>query len=152
MKPAANDLPLATLRRHWGYDSFRPLQREIVDSVLDGRDTLGLMPTGGGKSVTFQVPGMILGGVTIVVTPLISLMKDQVDNLRRRRIKAVCLHSGMTSRELCVDLLHKTGVVTVPGSGFGQCGEGYIRMAYAASDENIRKGFERIGDYIERMS
>ena len=98
MKPAANDLPLATLRRHWGYDSFRPLQREIVDSVLDGRDTLGLMPTGGGKSVTFQVPGMILGGVTIVVTPLISLMKDQVDNLRRRRIKAVCLHSGMTSR------------------------------------------------------
>ena len=70
MKPAANDLPLATLRRHWGYDSFRPLQREIVDSVLDGRDTLGLMPTGGGKSVTFQVPGMILGGVTIVVTPL----------------------------------------------------------------------------------
>ena len=99
MKPAANDLPLATLRRHWGYDSFRPLQREIVDSVLDGRDTLGLMPTGGGKSVTFQVPGMILGGVTIVVTPLISLMKDQVDNLRRRRIKAACLHSGMTSRE-----------------------------------------------------
>ncbi len=70
-----------------------------MDSVLDGRDTLGLMPTGGGKSVTFQVPGMILGGVTIVVTPLISLMKDQVDNLRRRRIKAVCLHSGMTSRE-----------------------------------------------------
>ena len=66
--------------------------------------------------------------------------------------KELCQTAGMTSRELCVDLLHKTGVVTVPGSGFGQCGEGYIRMAYAASDENIRKGFERIGDYIERMS
>ncbi len=99
MKPATTDLPLAVLRHHWGYDSFRPLQREIVDSVLDGRDTLGLMPTGGGKSITFQVPGLILGGVTIVVTPLISLMKDQVDNLRRHRIKAVCLHSGMTLRE-----------------------------------------------------
>lgn len=91
--------PLAVLKRHWGYDGFRPLQREIVDSVLAGRDTLGLMPTGGGKSITFQVPALILEGVTIVVTPLISLMKDQVDNLRRRRIKAVFIHSGMTQRE-----------------------------------------------------
>jgi len=91
--------PLAVLKRHWGYDSFRPLQREIVDSVLAGHDTLGLMPTGGGKSITFQVPAMIFDGVTIVVTPLISLMKDQVDNLRRRRIKAVFIHSGMTMRE-----------------------------------------------------
>lgn len=88
-----------TLRRYWGYDSFRPLQNEIVESALAGHDTLGLMPTGGGKSITFQVPGMMLPGITIVVTPLISLMKDQVDNLRRRHIKAVSLHSGMTRPE-----------------------------------------------------
>lgn len=93
---------LATLKKHWGYDGFRPLQREIVESVLSHRDTLGLMPTGGGKSITFQVPGMMLPGVTVVVTPLISLMKDQVDNLKRRRIKAVFLHSGMTRREMNV--------------------------------------------------
>lgn len=87
------------LKKHWGYESFRPLQEDIIMSVLSGRDTLGLMPTGGGKSITFQVPAMALPGLTVVVTPLISLMKDQVDNLRRRRVKAVYLHSGMTVRE-----------------------------------------------------
>ncbi len=87
------------LKRHWGYDSFRPLQEDIIMSSLSGHDTLGLMPTGGGKSITFQVPALALPGLTIVVTPLISLMKDQVDNLRRRRVKAVYLHSGMTVRE-----------------------------------------------------
>lgn len=90
---------LATLKKYWGYDSFRPLQREIVESVLNGRDTLGLMPTGGGKSITFQVPGMMLDGLTLVITPLISLMKDQVDNLKRHNIRAVFLHSGMTRHE-----------------------------------------------------
>lgn len=91
--------PSEVLKKYWGYDGFRPLQREIVDAVLAGRDTLGLMPTGGGKSITFQVPGMMLPGLTVVVTPLISLMKDQVDNLKRRHIRAVFLHSGMTMRE-----------------------------------------------------
>lgn len=91
--------PQEILGKYWGYSSFRPLQEEIIASVLSGRDTLGLMPTGGGKSLTFQVPGMMLEGLTIVVTPLISLMKDQVDNLKRRRIKAVCYHSGMRMRE-----------------------------------------------------
>lgn len=95
---------LETLRRYWGYDSFRPLQSEIVTSALSGYDTLGLMPTGGGKSITFQVPGLMMEGVTIVVTPLISLMKDQVDNLKRRRIKAVTFHSGMTRHEHTVAL------------------------------------------------
>ncbi len=90
---------VGTLKRHWGYDGFRPLQKEIVDSVLEGRDTLGLMPTGGGKSITFQVPGMMMEGGTLVVTPLISLMKDQVDNLQHRHIKAVALHSGMSRPE-----------------------------------------------------
>lgn len=93
---------LETLKKYWGYDSFRPLQSDIVGSILDGRDTLGLMPTGGGKSITFQVPGMMLPGVTVVITPLISLMKDQVDNLKRRRIKAVFMHAGMTQHERTV--------------------------------------------------
>ncbi|MDE6109273.1 MAG: RecQ family ATP-dependent DNA helicase [Muribaculaceae bacterium] len=92
-------MPLSTLARYWGYDSFRPQQREIVESVLAGHDTIGLLPTGGGKSITFQVPALMLPGVTIVVTPLISLMKDQVDNLAARGITAACLHSGLTRRE-----------------------------------------------------
>lgn len=90
---------LDILKNYWGYDSFRPLQSDIIESVLAGHDTIGLMPTGGGKSITFQVPAMILPGLTIVVTPLISLMKDQVDNLRQRGIKATYLHSGLTLRE-----------------------------------------------------
>lgn len=90
---------LNTLKRYWGYDSFRPLQDAIVQSVLDGHDTLALLPTGGGKSITFQVPGMMLPGLTIVVTPLISLMKDQVDNLRTRGISATYLHSGLSRGE-----------------------------------------------------
>ncbi len=88
------------LKKYWGYDNFRPLQRDIIESVMSGYDTLGLMPTGGGKSITFQVPGMAFeSGLTVVVTPLISLMKDQVDNLKRRGITAVMLNSGMTMRE-----------------------------------------------------
>ncbi len=87
------------LRKYWGYDSFRECQAEIIDSVLEGHDTIGLLPTGGGKSVTFQIPALMLDGITIVVTPLISLMKDQVDNLRARGIGAACIHSGMTRAE-----------------------------------------------------
>lgn len=87
------------LKRHWGYDSFRPLQEELIRSVLDGHDTLGLMPTGGGKSIVFQVAGLALGGLTVVVSPLISLMKDQVDNLRRHNVQAVYFHSAMTPVE-----------------------------------------------------
>ena len=87
------------LKRYWGYDSFRPRQEEIIMSVLDGRDTLGLLPTGGGEALTFQVPAMVFEGITVVVTPLISLMKDQVDNLRAAGIRAVCLHSGLSRAE-----------------------------------------------------
>ncbi len=90
---------LSVLKRYWGYDSFRPAQMEIIGSVLAGKDTIGLLPTGGGKSITFQVPTMLGDGLTLVVTPLISLMKDQVDNLRSRDICAVYLHSGLTRRE-----------------------------------------------------
>jgi len=90
---------LSILKEHWGYDSFRPQQQEIIESVLDGHDTLALMPTGGGKSICFQVPALASPGVAVVITPLISLMKDQVDNLRRHGIKAVFFHSSMTQRE-----------------------------------------------------
>ena len=76
--PDSGLAPEEVLRRHWGYPSFRPMQGEIVRSVLAGHDTVGLLPTGGGKSITFQVPALMLPGLTIVVTPLISLMKDQV--------------------------------------------------------------------------
>lgn len=87
------------LSRYWGYNSFRYLQEDIIQSILEGNDTLGLMPTGGGKSITFQVPTMALEGLSLVVTPIISLMKDQVDNLLKRNIKAAYLHSGLTSTE-----------------------------------------------------
>lgn len=90
---------LSVLKKYWGYDSFRPLQQEIISSVLQGHDTLGLLPTGGGKSITFQVPALMLPGLTVVVTPLISLMKDQVDNLRERGVKAVYFHAGMPPSE-----------------------------------------------------
>lgn len=87
------------LKKYWGYESFRYLQEEIINSVLEGNDTLGLMPTGGGKSITFQVPTMAIEGMTLVVTPIISLMKDQVDNLLKRNIKATYLHSGLSYTE-----------------------------------------------------
>jgi ATP-dependent DNA helicase RecQ len=92
------------LKKYWGYPGFRPLQEEIILSVLQNRDTLALMPTGGGKSLTFQVPALTREGVCIVVTPLISLMKDQVENLARKEIKAVSIHSGMTRDEIDVAL------------------------------------------------
>ena len=89
-----------TLKEYWGYDSFRPKQEEIVSAALEGRDVLAILPTGGGKSVCFQVPGMMKEGITIVVTPLIALMKDQVQNLTARGIRALCINAGMGRREV----------------------------------------------------
>lgn len=88
------------LKKYWGYDSFRPLQEEIITSVANGYDTLALMPTGGGKSITFQVPAMAKPGICLVITPLIALMKDQVENLRARGIKAYAIYTGMTQHEV----------------------------------------------------
>ena len=115
------------LNRHWGYSSFRPMQEEIIASVLSGHDTLGLLPTGGGKSITFQVPALALDGLTIVVTPLISLMKAQVDNLRAVGIKAVCLHSGLTRAE------HRLGI--------DRCRLGKAKLLYISPEKLQSKTF-----------
>lgn len=88
------------LRQYWGYDDFRPFQFEIIESVLSGHDTLALLPTGGGKSLTFQVPALMMEGLTLVVSPLIALMNDQVAQLKKRGVKADCLHSGLHRREI----------------------------------------------------
>lgn len=98
--PSQHQPILDILNKYWGYDTFRPLQQDIIESVLEGRDTLGLMPTGGGKSITFQVPTMAIDGMALVVTPIISLMKDQVDHLLERNIKATYLYAGLTRAEV----------------------------------------------------
>jgi ATP-dependent DNA helicase RecQ len=92
------------LLKYWKHDSFRPLQKEIIDSVLDGQDTFALLPTGGGKSICFQVPAMMQDGICLVISPLIALMKDQVANLQKREIKAIALTGGIHTEEI-IDLL-----------------------------------------------
>ncbi|WP_373749373.1 RecQ family ATP-dependent DNA helicase [Bacteroides heparinolyticus] len=96
--------PRFLLRQYWGYTSFRGIQEDIINSILAGKDTLGLMPTGGGKSITFQVPALAQEGLCLVITPLIALMKDQVQNLKKRGIKALAIYSGMSRQEIIVAL------------------------------------------------
>ncbi|MEI6752728.1 MAG: ATP-dependent DNA helicase RecQ [Paludibacter sp.] len=95
---------LQILKQYWGYDEFRPLQGDIIRSIAAGKDTLGLMPTGGGKSLTFQVPTMAMEGLCVVVTPLIALMKDQVENLKKRDIAAAAIFSGMSHNDILMTL------------------------------------------------
>lgn len=116
------------LKKYWGYSDFRPLQREVIESVICGHDTVALLPTGGGKSLTYQVPAMAMDGVCIVITPLIALMKDQVDALRRRGVSAVAIHSAMSAREIDIAL--------------DNCVYGGVKMLYIAP--------ERIGTSIFR--
>ncbi|MBR5436246.1 MAG: RecQ family ATP-dependent DNA helicase [Muribaculaceae bacterium] len=115
------------LAEYWGYDSFRPMQEEIILSVLDGNDTLGILPTGGGKSVTFQIPALVMPDLTVVVTPLISLMKDQVDNLRAIGIKATYIHSGLTRSE------HRLA--------FDRCRLGKVKLLYVSPEKLQSKAF-----------
>ncbi|MEN9000828.1 MAG: RecQ family ATP-dependent DNA helicase, partial [Flavobacteriales bacterium] len=92
------------LKQYWGYDTFRDSQEAIIDSVLSKKNSLALLPTGGGKSICYQVPGMVNEGICIVVSPLIALMKDQVQNLKKRGIKAIAIFSGMNKREIDIAL------------------------------------------------
>lgn len=131
------------LKQYWGYDNFRGIQREIVDSIASGRDTLGLMPTGGGKSVTFQVPALAMDGVCIVVTPLIALMKDQVDHLRQRGIMAAAVYSGMSRNEIVTTLenciLGRTKLLYVSperiGSDLFRIKLGHMKVSFFTVDE-----------------
>ncbi|MCD8395174.1 MAG: RecQ family ATP-dependent DNA helicase [Bacteroidales bacterium] len=118
---------LGLLEKHWGYTSFRPAQEEIISSFVAGNDTLGLLPTGGGKSITFQIPALLSEGLTVVVTPLISLMKDQVDNLRERGVMATCLYSGLTRAEVKL--------------GIDRCRLGKVKMLYVSPERLQSKSF-----------
>ena len=119
--------PEQVLKKYWGYDSFRPCQREIIADVLAGRDVLGLMPTGGGKSITFQVPAMILPGLTIVVTPLVSLMKDQVDNLMAHGIRAAYISAALRRSQVRL--------------AYDRCAMGKARILYVSPERLCVESF-----------
>ena len=131
------------LKQYWGYDSFRGIQRDIIESILSGRDTLGLMPTGGGKSITFQVPALALEGVCVVVTPLIALMKDQVNHLSRLGIRAAAIYSGMQHDDVLRTLenciLGSTKLLYVSperlGSALFQTKLRHMRVSFITVDE-----------------
>jgi ATP-dependent DNA helicase RecQ len=97
------------LKKYWGFDEFRPLQKEIIESVLNGNDTLAILPTGGGKSICFQVPALATTGICLVISPLIALMKDQVENLKRKGIPALMIHSGMSRKDVIRILKNASG-------------------------------------------
>ena len=126
MKPAPDRI-YDTLKRYWGFTEFRPVQLEIIRSVLEGRDTLALMPTGGGKSLTYQVPTLAREGLCIVVTPLIALMKDQVDRLWARAVPAVAIHSGLSPRQIDIAL--------------DNCAYGDVKFLYVAPERLATEAF-----------
>ena len=127
--------PLEVLKEYWGYDSFRPKQEEIVNAALEDRDVLAILPTGGGKSVCFQVPAMLREGIAIVVTPLIALMKDQVQNLTDRGIKALCVNAGMGPREV---------ELTLNNAAFGD-----FKFLYVSPE---RLGTRLFQSYLQQMN
>ena len=127
--------PLEVLKEYWGYDSFRPKQQEIVNAALEDRDVLAILPTGGGKSVCFQVPAMLREGIAIVVTPLIALMKDQVQNLTDRGVKALCVNAGMGPREV---------ELTLNNAAFGD-----FKFLYVSPE---RLGTNLFQSYLQQMN
>lgn len=127
--------PIDILKEYWGYDSFRPRQEEIVNVALEGKDVLAILPTGGGKSVCFQVPAMIREGIALVVTPLIALMKDQVQNLNERGIKALCVNAGMGRREV---------ELTLNNAAYGD-----FKFLYVSPE---RLGTRLFRDYVREMN
>jgi ATP-dependent DNA helicase RecQ len=129
-----SDSPTQILQKYWGYSRFRALQEDIIQSVLDGNDTLALLPTGGGKSICFQVPALIREGVCIVVSPLIALMKDQVENLRKRNIRATAIYSGMSRDEVSIAL--------------DNCLYGDYKFLYLSPERLLS---ETVCDYISKM-
>lgn len=128
--PQTEDKYIKILHDNWGYDGFRGIQREIIDSICSGRDTLGLMPTGGGKSITFQIPALAMSGVCLVITPLIALMKDQVMNLRRRGIKAAAIYGSM---------MHADIIQTLENAIFGGVKILYVSPERLSSELFIKK-------------
>jgi len=122
--------PHSILKTYWGYDSFRPLQEDIINSVLEGRDTLALLPTGGGKSICFQVPALCKGGLCLVVTPLIALMTDQVENLKRHGVVAVEMHAGMHPREIEM--------------AFEKCADGRAKFLYLSPERLETRKFREM--------
>ena len=131
------------LKKYWGYDDFRGIQRDIIESIGSGHDTLGLMPTGGGKSITFQVPALAQEGVCIVITPLIALMKDQVHHLRQLGIRAAAIYSGMTHEQVLLTLenciLGSTKILYVSperlGSSLFQTKLRHMQVSFITVDE-----------------
>ena len=126
---------LEVLKHYWNYDTFRPLQDAIIDNVLQGEDTFVLMPTGGGKSLCFQVPALILDGITLVISPLISLIKDQVGRLKKMHIQAEGLYSGMHAKNI-----HRI---------LGNCTSGKIKMLYLSPE---RLSSPLFLEYLDRLN
>nr|MBP7512865.1 RecQ family ATP-dependent DNA helicase [Bacteroidia bacterium] len=123
------------LKKYWGHSQFRPLQEDIINSVLEGNDTLALLPTGGGKSICFQVPAMVFPGMCLVVSPLIALMKDQVENLNKIGIQAQAIYSGLHFNEIQLIL--------------NNCVHGGVKFLYVSPE---RLGSDRIKDQLQQMN
>ncbi len=123
------------LKKYWGYENFRPGQKDIVESIVSGKDTLALLPTGGRKSICFQVPALMLNGLTLVVSPLIALMKDQVDTLKKKDISAAFLNSGQSREEV--------------NSILENALQGYYKLLYVSPERLITNNFR---EYIPNLN